>query len=109
MRPTILFGSLMTGSTYSAKPEFKEDAAKKVKPIYDGNGQLSHILWEPSKMVVDNSDLDKNELKIQIKSDHNEHFCTVITRPIVVHGRYQHDLSTIRPYQYVRGSAGISE
>jgi len=86
--------------------EFRGDPAAYMKPKYDKGGQLSHLVYEPFKMVTDNKNIDKTALKqegLEIKMGHEENYTTFSTRPKVFYGKYQYAISCAGPRQQVRG------
>ena len=88
--------------TYSAKPEFRANAASKVEWFYNHSHLV--VTWEPFKMVKDTRHIDKTELKmngLKIKNGHKT-YTPVTARPTYSHGRYQYNISTTGPCQQVQ-------
>jgi len=107
MKPNILLSFLVILVFGTAMAiEFRDNAASYVKPKYDVEGKLSHIQFEPLKMVKDNKNIDETELKqngLEIKTGYEENYTTFNKIPKVIHGRYQYTISCAEPRQQVRG------
>ena len=92
LKKAPLLSMIITIMYSGTKPIFRKDAAKSVKWRYvESSGRL-FVTWEPEKMVKNGRNLDRNKLRIQIKTSQEEDYVNFTTKPKMSHRKYQHSV-----------------